>query len=153
MGTLVTVEGDPVTGTDTHAVTGTFPNGNPYSGTGDFTYAGSITGGLCDFVRVGGKPLALVTSTSTLDPGEAGTRHNALNGSNYNPSTIPPALLFAPPIVGDGAPSAGVGSSFVAAGGVKVLLDGDDIDTCNIPGGKASSTVAAQGQDFVSCSE
>lgn len=153
MGMLVIVEGDPVTGTDTHAVTGTFPNGNPYSGTGDFTYAGSITGGLSDFVRVDGKPLALVTSASTLDPGEAGTRHSALGGSNYSPSTIPPALIFAPPVVGDGAPNAGAGSSFVAVGGVKVLLAGDDIDTCKIPGGQASSTVAAQGQDFVSCSE
>ena len=55
--------------------------------------------------------------------------------------------------VGEGKPSATAGSSFVKIAGDAVLLDGDKIDTCDGLSIPMNSTVTAQNQDFVSCSE
>jgi uncharacterized Zn-binding protein involved in type VI secretion len=76
-------------------------------------------------------------------------------GSNFMPPAPEPnpiTLLISDPI-GEGNPSATSGSSFVKVDGQALLLDGDAIDTCdglNIP---MNSTVTAENQSFVSCSE
>lgn len=158
MSKLVAVEGDPVDGKDTHNVTGK-TNSNPvttYSGTGDYTYKGEVKNGLSDFVTVGGKPLAVVTSTSDLRA-DGKTDHKVDAGSNFKPPSPPPdttTLTFVPPTgIGAGQPSQGAGSALLTVDGVAALLDGDAFDTCGIPGGKKSSTVAATNQGFVTCSE
>jgi len=96
----------------------------------------------------------VVTSTSDLRA-EGKTDHMALSGSNFNPSSPPPntgTLNFVPPTgIGVGKPSEGDGSALLTVNGVKALLDGDAFDTCGISGNK-SSTVAAKGQSFVTCS-
>lgn len=156
MGKLV-VKGDPVRGTDTHNVTGLTATSPPvaYTGTGDFTYTGAVTGQLSDFVTIGGVPVALVTSRSTLNTGEdsppAG-KHSGPQGTNFKPSVPAPdpsklSILDTP--LGTGVPNAGAGSALLTVGGVKVLLDADKIDTCGPVPTKAGSTVTAQGQDFV----
>jgi hypothetical protein len=159
MGKLVVVKGDQVQGTDTHNVKG-FVKSPPtpppdYAGTGDFKYNGAVTAQLSDFVRIGGVPVALVTSHSALNPGE-GTppagKHSGPQGTNFVPQTPEPAastLSITDTPLGTGVPNAGAGSALLTVGGVKVLLDADKIDTCSGVGAKADSTVTAQGQNFV----
>ncbi len=160
MGKLVIVENDPVRGTDTHNVVGSDTNAppNPYAGTGDFDYDGAITERLVDFVRIAGTAVAVVSSGSTLDAGQdvppAG-KHSGPMGSNFAPPSPPPnkvtlAITDAP--LGIGEPNAGAGSALLTVDGVRVLLDGDEIDTCNGVGAKAGSTVTATAQGFVTCS-
>ncbi|MGH3901419.1 MAG: hypothetical protein ACRDTA_24830 [Pseudonocardiaceae bacterium] len=169
MGVLIVVENDPVAGTDTHNVSGLGPNPGappptlPYSGVGDYAYAGKVTDALSDFVRIGGQPVTLVTSQSSLDPGQdappAG-KHSGPQGDNFvagetsqATQPTPDTLSITDTPFGSGVPSAGAGSGLLTVNGVKVLLDGDTIDTCSGVGGLAGSTVTASGQDFVTCSE
>jgi hypothetical protein len=159
MGKHVVVDGDPVTGTDKHNVTGVTTSSPPvpYTGTGDFDYAGSMTGGLSDFVTIDGVAVALVTSTSSLDAGETapGGGHHGNSGSGFTPSTVDTSkpVLIADQPLGTGVPSTGAGSGLLTVGGVKVLLDEDKVDSCSGVGATGGSSVAAVGQDFVTCSE
>lgn len=162
MGTLIVIEGDKVEGTDKHNISGNATNPAappptvPYTGIADFDYKGKMTDQLSDFVNIGGKAAATVSSKSSLDPGEdtpAG-KHHGMQGSNFVPPTPSPiaATLSITDSVGEGSPSATAGSTFVKVGGTAVLLDGDSIDTCDglmIP---MNSSVTASEQDFVSCS-
>ncbi|MGW8374964.1 hypothetical protein [Streptomyces sp. ODS28] len=155
---LVVVANDPVKGTDKHHVAGTDKGGNPYAGTGDYAYEGGVTGGLSAFVRIGGKAVALVSSTSSL-PSEqtaAGGKHDAKQGSGFLPPTADATTLAFLPTdlpVGAGTPNARAGSGVLTVGGTKVLLSGDAYDTCGPVKTPAGSTVTAKGQDFVTCSE
>lgn len=163
MAKQIVIDGDVVKGTDKHNVTGNATNPAappptvPYAGIADFDYVGKMTGKLSDFVTIGGKAVAVATSESSLDPGESALtgKHGGLNGKNFTPPTpaaIPATISITDPI-GKGVPGAAAGSGFVTIDGVKVVLDGDSIDTCDglsIPG---KSTVTASKQDFVSCSE
>jgi hypothetical protein len=161
MGRLVVVRGDPVSGTDTHNVSGMTGSSPPvaYTGVGDYTYTGSVTDALSDFVTVGGVPVALVTSKSSLDPGQTvppSGGHSGPAGSNFvppAPAPNPVTLSIVDSPLGTGVPNAGAGSGVLTVGGVKVLLDADEIDTCSGVGAPAGSTVTAQGQDFVTCSQ
>ena len=162
MSKLITVDGDKVEGTDKHNVSGqgqppgTAPPVN-YTGVADFDYKGKMADALSDFVNIGGKAAAIVTSKSRLNPGEdtpAG-KHHGMQGSNFVPPTptpIAPTISITDP-VGEGKPSSTAGSSFVNIGGDAVLLDGDKIDTCDGLSIPMNSTVTAQNQDFVSCSQ
>jgi hypothetical protein len=162
MGKLVVVRGDTVAGADKHNVSGMATNPPPpptvpYTGVGSYKYAGSMTDGLSTFVRIGGKPAALVTSKSSLDPGETVPPtggHSGPAGSGFVPPTPPPipSTLMITDQIGIGVPNASAGSALLSVGGTKVLLDGDQMDTCDGTGGKANSTVTAVGQSFVSCS-
>jgi hypothetical protein len=161
MGKLVVVKGDPVSGTDTHNASGQATNPSPppptvaYTGTADFQYDGAVTGQLSDFVRIGGVPVALVTSRSTLNPGEdtaPSGKHSGPQGRNFVPTAPVPVastMSITDTPLGTGVPNAGAGSAVLTVGGVKVLRDADKIDTCSGVGKKAGSTVTAQGQDFV----
>lgn len=166
MGKLVVVEGDPVSGTDTHNVTGQGPNPAappplaPFAGTGDYKYNGAVTDRLSDFVTIAGTPVALVTSQSSLNPGETapGGGHEGMSGKNFVPA---PGVTVAMPTgqiqivdspLGTGVPNSGAGSALLTVDGTRVLLDGDKIDTCSGVGTPADSSVAARGQDFVTCS-
>lgn len=159
MGTLVVVENDKVEGTDKHNVSGMAtppPPNTPYVGVGDFQYKGKMTDALSDFVKIGGKPVALVSSKSSLNPGEdtpAG-KHYGAAGTNFVPPSPAPVLssLSITDPIGTGVPSAGTGSTFVSVGGTAVLLDGDKIDTCDGLSIPMNSTVTVENQDFTSCS-
>jgi hypothetical protein len=163
MGKLIVVKDDGVSGNDKHAVTGQATNPSPpppptvpYGGIGTYAYKGGMTDGLSTFVKIGGQAVALVTSQSSLNSGETGATggHYAPAGSDLTPPTpvaIPASLSFLPVVIGVGLPNASAGSALVTIGGVKVLLDGDKIDTCDNTG-SANSTVTASGQSFVSCS-
>jgi hypothetical protein len=164
MGTLVVVANDPVSGTDKHNVSGTMTNPSPpppsvpYMGIADFDYVGSMTDALTDFVRIDGAKLATVSSKSSLDPGETAPtgNHAAPAGSSFVPPLTLPSdsqTVSITDSIGTGVPSATGGSAFVKAAGSAVLLDGDSIDTCDGLGIPMNSTVAADGQVFVSCSE
>jgi hypothetical protein len=155
VGKLVVVKGDPVTGTDKHNVTATIMNTGDYTGVGDFTYNGSVTNQVSDFVQIAGTPVALVTSHSTLNPGEdvpPTGKHTGPQGKNFvpelPPSNVASAVIKDTPL-GTGVPNAGAGSALLTVGGVKVLLNADKIDTCSGVDAKADSTVTAQGQNFV----
>lgn len=162
MAKLITVENDKVEGTDKHNVSGDATNPGappptiPYTGVGDYDYKGKMTDALSDFVTIGGKPVAITSSKSSLNPGETafGGKHHGSGGSNFVPPAPVPiaATLSISDSVGEGKPNAGAGSSFVTIGGTKILLDGDKIDTCDGLGIPANSTVTAEGQDFVNCS-
>jgi hypothetical protein len=157
MSKLLAVEGDPVDGKDTHNVTGPTSSNPPatYFGTGDYAYKGELTDGLSDFVTVGGKALAVVTSASQLRA-EGTTDHTEVRGGNFKPPSPPPnpaKLTFVPATgIGAGRPSGDAGSALLTVNSVKALLDKDSFNTCGIPGGSKSSTVTASNQDFVTCS-
>lgn len=159
MGKLVIVADDPVTGKDTHNVTGTTTSNPPvvYIGTGTFDYKGAMTGSLSDFVTVDGTAVALVSSESSLNAGEdaPGGGHDGLSGKDFTPpivDTSKPITITDSPL-GKGTPGSGAGSGVLTVDGVKVLLDADKIDTCDGLGVPGNSSVAASGQDFVTCSE
>ena len=165
MGTLVIVEGDAVEGTDKHNVSGTgtdsaIPGPGSFTGFAEFDYKGSMTDELSDFVSIDGKPVALVSSKSSLDPGEDSIGgHSPLSAKNITalvPPTITPGTETVTSItdpIGTGIPSAGTGSTFVKVGGDAFLFDGDSIDTCDGFSVPMNSTVTSSNQDFVSCSE
>jgi len=168
VGKFAVVENDPVAGTDKHKVSGLGPNPAappptaPYKGMGDFDYVGKITGQLSDFVSIDGKPVAITTSKSSLDPGESAPpegRHSGPQGKNFVPDPSSTAMtptaisLSITDSVGEGKPSANAGSQFVTINGTAVLLDGDKIDTCDGMGMTGNSTVSAANQSFVACSE
>jgi len=158
MGKLIVVKGDAVQGTDIHTVAGNATNPAappptvPYAGSANFSYKGAMTQALATFVTIGGVPVALTTSQSSLNPGElASGGHAPASGSSFVPPTpvpIPNTLAFAPAVHGVGVPNAASGSALMTIGGVKVLLDGDKIDTCDGTG-SANSTVTASGQSLV----
>ncbi len=161
MGKLIIVESDKVQGTDKHNVSGSNTSSPPtaYSGMGDFDYAGKMTMQLCAFIKIDGKPVALKTSKSSLNPGETAPplgKHSNLLGKNWNPATPPPnpVTLTLVGVTGEGSPDSGAGSKFVTAGGVALLLDGDKISTCDSTTPmNMNSAVTSQGQSFVFCSE
>ena len=165
MGKMVGVEGDAVRGTDKHNVSGNATNPSPppapptvpYAGVGSYTYTGKMTDSLSTFVKIAGKPVALVTSKSSLNPTETvppAGGHSGPAGSGFTPPTPAPIplTLSITDTIGTGIPNAAAGSALLTVGGVKVLLDGDKIDTCDGLHIPANSTVAASGQSFVSCS-
>lgn len=163
MSKLVAVQNDKVEGTDRHNVQGNATNPSPppptvpYTGVGEFDYAGKMTDDLSDFVKIGGKAAALKTSKSSLNPGEAAApagKHSGPQGKNFAPPAPAPIplSLSIKDTIGAGVPSAAAGSQFVKIGGAAVLLDGDKIDTCDGLGVPMNSTVTAENQDFVSCS-
>lgn len=167
MGTLIVVEGDKVEGTDKHNISGTGTDTSsgtpvpmtPFTGIADFDYKGAMTDELSDFVSIGGKAIALVSSKSSLDPGEdSAGGHAATSAKSITviaPTTITPGTEVASAItdsIGEGKVSQGMGSTFVKAGGDAVLLDGDSIDTCDGLSIPMNSSVTAAEQDFVSCS-
>jgi uncharacterized Zn-binding protein involved in type VI secretion len=135
-----------------------------FVGIGSYKYNGSMTDSLSTFVQIGGKPVALVTSKSSLNPRETAPPtggHSGPAGSGFTPgagsvattpSPLGPPLLRITDVVGTGVPNAAAGSAPLTIGGVKVLLDGDKIDTCDGTGSKGNSNVTAGGQSFVSCS-
>lgn len=163
MGKKIVVENDKVEGKDKHNVAGNATNPAappptiPYKGIGMFDYVGKMTDQLSDFVKIGGKAVALKTSKSSLNPGEsAAGKHAPLNGKNWLPPTPAPLVptLKITDAVGEGRPSQTSGSAFVTINSIPVLLDGDKIDTCDgvVPAMNMNSTVTAGNQDFVSCS-
>jgi hypothetical protein len=161
MGQLIIVENDKVAGIDRHRVIGNAlgpPPPPPYSGIGDYDYRGRMTDQLSAFVSVNGRPVALKSSSSSLHPGEdlpPTGRHSPGGAETYTPDSPAPNPLtinFTAP-VGTGHPSSTSGSTFVKVDGVAILLDGDKIDTCGGEPGSGNSTVSAEHQDFVSCSE
>lgn len=163
MGKLAVVKDDSVQGTDKHNVAGNATNPAPpppptvpYVGIGSYVYKGKMTDGLSTFVTFGGKPVALVTSKSSLNPGETAPSggHGGPSGSNLTPPApvAIPATLSIKDTIGTGVPNAAAGSALLTIGGVKVLLDGDKIDTCDGLSIPANSTVTASGQSLVKCS-
>jgi hypothetical protein len=167
MGQLLVVKGDPVKGTDQHHVKGLGPNPAappptaPYAGIGDYPYRGAVKEALSTFVTIAGTPVALVTSRSGLDPGEdaPGGGHAGPSGGNFvpGPDTValtptPATLQITDKPLGTGVPNSAAGNALLTVGGVRVLLDGDAIDTCSGLGKPADSTVTGRGQDFVTCS-
>jgi hypothetical protein len=170
VGKKIVVKQDPVRGTDTHSVQGQATNPAPPPapptvpwppappGTARFDYVGSMTEALSDLVTIDGVPVALVTSGSTLDPGEdtppAGKHSGPLGTAFVPPAPVPiPNTLTITDPIGPGRPSAGASSAFFTIGGAAVLLDGDAIDTCDAQGAKGNSTVSAAGQTWVSVTE
>lgn len=167
MGKLVVVENDKVEGTDKHNVSGPGtttsapPSPATYKGIGDFDYVGKMTDQLSDLVKIAGKPVALKSSKSSLNPGESvppAGKHSGPVGKNLVPPTTGPIVPTVPSLsitdpIGTGIPSATSGSKFVKIGGVEILLDGDKIDTCDGLSVPMNSTVTVENQDFVSCSE
>jgi len=162
MGNLVVVKDDIVKGTDTHAVSGMTLVKPPvaYGGTGPYKYDGKMTDSLSTFVKIGGMAVAIVTSKSSLNPGETAPpgKHSGPKGSSFvaGPGSVAaaptPETVSITDVIGTGVPNAAAGSALLTIDGTKVLLDGDKIDTCDVPGGTGNSTVTASGQTFMTCS-
>ncbi|MFG1947051.1 hypothetical protein [Nonomuraea sp. NPDC048826] len=164
MSRLVVVKGDPVRGTDQHNVQGQATNPAPppptvpYVGVAAFDYVGAITDQVSDFVTADDVPIALVTSRSTLDPGQTTSagRHAGPQGAAFVPPAPPPipaSLTITDAPLGVGMPNAAAGSALLTVDGVKVLLDGDLIDTCSGIGAPAGSKVSARGQSYLTCAD
>lgn len=160
MGKLIIVENDRVAGVDKHNVAGQAAGSPPpsYSGMGEYEYIGKMVDQLSNFVRINGKPAAITSSKSALDAGEdifPTGRHSGPRGKNFFPPTPAPnpSTLQITDAIGTGSPSATSGSTFAKINGIAILLDGDKIDTCDGSGKTMNSTITAENQDFVSCSE
>ena len=160
MAKLVVVKNDKVEGTDKHNVAGNMtsnagPVPAPPGSTGFFDYAGKMTDQLSDFVKIDGKPVALKSSKSSLNSGEDAPsgKHGGLNIKLPTPPNLIPLGLSITDPVGTGNPSASAGSTFVKVASTAVLLDGDKIDTCDGFSAPMNSTVTAENQNFVSCSD
>ncbi|GGT11670.1 hypothetical protein ACFFV7_36160 [Nonomuraea spiralis] len=164
MARLVVVKGDPVRGTDQHNVQGQATNPAPppptvpYVGVGAFDYVGTITDQVSDFVTVDDVPIALVTSRSTLDPGQTAPagKHAGPQGTGFvppAPQPVPASLTISDAPLGIGVPNAAAGSALLTVDGAKVLLDGDLIDTCSGIGAPAGSKVSARGQAYLTCTD
>jgi hypothetical protein len=152
MGKHIIVENDQVVGTDKHNVTGDATNPAPPPDSvpaskwvAEFDYKGKMTSQLSTFVNINDKPLAVKTSQSSLNPGEAVAptgAHSGPMGKNFLPPAPPPfpakklALQITDP-VGVGKPSANAGSK---------------MDTCDGLNTPMNATVTAQNQNFVACS-
>jgi len=103
----------------------------------------------------------LKSSKSSLNPGEAtpAGKHAGPNGSAFLPGagsiaqTPTAASLSITDAIGTGNPNAAAGSTFVKVAATAVLLDSDKIDTCDALSAPMNSTVTAEKQSFVSCSE
>lgn len=154
MAKALIVHKDPVSGKDSHKVTGsgTTPNGTTVSSTwtGSWDYKGTVTEALADWVTIREAPVAVDNSGSTLSSG-----HEPDEGAPYQPQSPVPTTssLDFDGTVGPGTPSTGAGSTFVTVEGRHVLLDGDTFDTCGSEKGTKNSTVSADGQAFVTASE
>jgi hypothetical protein len=167
MGKLVVVKNDKVEGTDKHNLSGPGttppPASSPaqYVGVGSFDYVGKMTDQLSDFVKIDGKPVAVKTSKSSLNPGETAPpagKHSGPAVKNPLPPLTAPIIATVPALkiddpVGEGKPSAISGSKFVKIASSEVLLDADKIDTCDGFSIPMNSTVTAENQSFVSCSK
>ena len=111
--------------------------------------------------KIDGRPVALKSSRSSLNPGETAPpagKHSGPAVKNPTPSLSTPVTATVPSLksddpVGEGKPSASAGSVFVKVAGTAVLLDDDKIDTCDGFSVPMNSKVTAEKQDFVSCSE
>ncbi|MFI6644011.1 hypothetical protein [Streptomyces sp. NPDC050504] len=152
----IVVKGDAVTGTDTHNVAGVL-EADPtkaYAGKGKYAYKGAVTEHLSAFVTIGGVPVALTSSGSTLDAGEtASGGHFGPNGSQFLPPGPSAPSLTVTDEVGPGKPGTSAGSGLLTVGGVRVLLDGDPFDTCSGVPAPGVSKVTAGGQSFVRCTK
>jgi hypothetical protein len=153
----VIVKDDPVTGSDTHKVTGmaATPTGSvPYEGTATYPYDGAMTEELSDFVTIGDAPVATVASRSSLRGGHDPTTGAAPFLPPATPTLTPTPTTFAfTATVGTGAPTDGAGSSFVTVGDKAVLVDGDTLDTCGDERGSGNSSVKSVVQSFVMVTE
>ena len=165
---LLVVDADPVEGTDTHNATGSAVDSASgatvtWTGTGRYSYAGSMTSQLSEFVRIDGAALAVTSSSSSLNQGEeippagghSGPAGSSITPASTQPSTAPTpvtATLSITDSIGTGTPGEAAGSTFVSVGGDPVLLDGDPIDTCDGQGATGNSSVTASTQDFVTAS-
>jgi hypothetical protein len=164
----IIVKGDAVEGNaaDKHEVSGTGNDpstGSPVTGKwkGTYSYAGTMTKALSDFVTIQDNAVAVFESRSSLDD----TSHMPASGTGFAP--VPPTTPPVPnpalgPIaftktVGTGAPTEGAGSSFVTITvddtTAAVLLDGDKIDTCGEESATGNSTVTSSKQSFVTVTE
>ncbi len=120
-------------------------------------YIGKITDSLSAFVKIGGKPVAVVTSKSLAESWRdraAGGRTLRGRGQQLSAACAcaNPHQPFDYRRDRHGRTERLGGSGVLTIGGVKVLLDGDKIDTCDGLGTPANSTVTAAGQSFVNCS-
>ena len=161
----IVVRGDRVEGTDTHNVSGSgVQAGSPpttvsYTGTARYDYKGKMTDQLSDLVSIDGSPAATVASRSSLNPGETapGGGHHGATASiaTFTPTSPTPttSTMSITDTVGEGRPSATAGSKLVKIDGVPVLLDGDSIDSCDGMQVPMNSSVTAETQSFVSCSD
>src|SRR5881394_507609 len=96
MGKKIIVKNDKVEGKDKHNIMGTGqtipppppPVPYPYVGIATFDYVGKMTGQLSDFVKIDGKPVAVKTSTSSLNSGESAPpagKHSGPQGQSPTP--------------------------------------------------------------------
>ncbi|GAA3988921.1 PAAR domain-containing protein [Allokutzneria multivorans] len=118
--------GDRVAGTDIHVVL-VPSSGGPVPTPMSLPFAGTITGGCCTTVLVGGQPIATVGSEATNVP-----PHVAPNGTFQNQPTNKGYVLL--------------GSMTVLAGGKPVARMGDRVMTCNDPAPMPTGTIIAVGQ-------
>jgi uncharacterized Zn-binding protein involved in type VI secretion len=123
MGQPAAKQGDQITATDTHIVV--VPNG---TATMTFPFAGQLSGGLSNDVKIMGKPAAVVGSTADNTP----------------PHVVqPPATSFSKPPSNKGTIQSG--SQTVKINGKLAARNGDPAVTCNDPVDLAVGTVKATG--------
>ncbi|MBB4680019.1 putative Zn-binding protein involved in type VI secretion [Crossiella cryophila] len=117
--------GDRVVGVDVHVVL--VPSaGGPVPTPMSLPFNGTITGGCCATVLVGGRPIATVGSEATNNP-----PHTPPNGSFANQPTNRGVVLL--------------GSATVLAGGKPVARSGDRVQTCNDPAPAPTGQIVATG--------
>jgi uncharacterized Zn-binding protein involved in type VI secretion len=122
MGQPAARKGDPVTGVDTHVVL--VPPAPPTPTPLPHPFAGTITGGTVDSVKIGGQAAAVVGSTVKNSPPHIPT---------------PPGTAFQNPPKNAGEVTSG--SSTVKIGGKAAARVGDPVKTCNDPSDAETSAI------------
>ena len=160
MGKMVVVQGDAVQGTDKHNVMGNATNPAPppptvpYTGIGSYEYDGRDDGRF-EHVRQDRRQASRTGDEQEFAEsrrgGSAGGRAFRAGRQRFHASNARARsrlTLSIKDVIGIGVPNAAAGSALLTIGGVKVLLDGDKIDTCDGTGDKANSTVTAVRPEF-----
>ncbi|MFE3760593.1 PAAR domain-containing protein [Streptomyces sp. NPDC059104] len=117
--------GDRATGMDRHIVLVPTPAG-PTPTLLPFPFSGTLTGGCCATVLIGGRPAAVVGS-------------KAVNLPPHLPPTPPGGAFLRPP---DNTGTVTSGSALVLIGGKPAARSGDTVTTCSdpVPGPNARLT-------------
>jgi uncharacterized Zn-binding protein involved in type VI secretion len=128
MGQPAAKQGDKVMATDTHILLVPAPPGSPTPVPLPHPFSGTLTGGLSQTVKIGGKPAAVVGSTAT-----------------NTPSHIPanPAAQFQKQPANKGTVQKG--SLTVKINGKAAARAGDTVMTCNDPTDLAAGTIVVTG--------
>lgn len=148
MSKLIAVFGETITITDVHQCSGTLPGTPPpeWSGTAEYTYAGTLNMNLSNFCKINGKMIA--TMQSKYVDAQIAVDHLPVVGKNPKPAPPIPVIKAIVSPRPNSQAAISPGSQFVTINNVPVAIQDDTVSSC---GGQEKLVV--RNNDFVKVSE